>query len=91
VREASVSAAADGDEEARRGELRGASTTTNEASASAVAEKERVLNRMSGVGRKRIDAWVAGHVRTCGRGRWPCWSVQRFAPGSNVRHVALPL
>jgi hypothetical protein len=62
VQEAFVSVAADGDKESWRGELRRASTTTNEASASAAAEKERVLNGMSGVGEEE-DRRMGG--RTC--------------------------
>jgi hypothetical protein len=44
----------------------GVSTTANEASASATSEREgcrrdreREVNGMSGVGRKKIDAWMA--------------------------------
>ena len=48
-------------------ELRGASTTPNEASASVDAERE--VNEMSGVGKKRIDASVAVHMGTHGHGR----------------------
>jgi hypothetical protein len=55
-------------------ELRGASTTANEASASAGGERE--VNGMSGVGKKRIDVSVAVQVETRGHGRWACGSVR---------------
>ena len=55
-------------------ELRGASTTANEASASASTKRD--LNGMSSVGKKRIDVSVAVQVGTRGHERWACGSVR---------------